>query len=134
MNSGGRGPIAEMLADRLCPPTRLRGHITDQPAPLRAWDGRAVAALQAHQTLIGIKVGDRAQQQGFACTGWSPDGNTLSRRQAERHWFENIRLKIANLKTGCTRSKRLRFLWHFRPGCRPFKRAGIICDYRRGEY
>ena len=79
-NSGGRGPIAEVLAQRFCPPARLRRHITDQPAPFRARNRRTVPTFQAHQTLIGIEVGDRAQQQGFTCAGWSPHGNTLARR------------------------------------------------------
>ena len=77
-DSGGLGPLAEVLADPFRPPTRLCRHITDQPAPLRARDCRTVAALQTHQTLIGIEVGDRAQQQGFARSGWSLDGNTLA--------------------------------------------------------
>jgi len=39
--------------------------------------------VKAHQTLIGIEVGNRAQQQGLTCAGWSLDGDTLARRQGE---------------------------------------------------
>src|SRR6516165_2918156 len=93
-----RRPFVEVFADRICPPARLRRHIPDQAAPFGSGDRRAVAAVQAHQTFVGIKVCDGSQQQCFAGPGRAAYGDAFTYRQRERGSFDEVRSKIANLK------------------------------------
>jgi len=66
-DQGKRGrPFTAVLADRIRPPAGFGRHIADQAAPFGSGDRRAVAAVQAHQTFIGIKVRDGTQQQRFS--------------------------------------------------------------------
>jgi hypothetical protein len=50
-----------MLTDRIRPPARLGRHIADEAAPFGSSDPRAVAAVEGHHTLIGIKIRDGTQ-------------------------------------------------------------------------
>ena len=113
-----RRPVAKMYADCLRPPARLCRHVTDQAAPLRSRDCRAIAAIQRYGALIGVEVGDGAQQQGFAGTRGSLDGNTFPCRQGQRCRFEDTRAKITNVQHWRAGLKTNRF-WRYDVGFNP---------------
>lgn len=110
-----RRPVAKMFADCLRPPARLRRYVTDQAAPFRSRDCRAIAAIQRYNAVIGVEVGDGTQQQGFAGTRGSLDSNTLPCRQGQRCRFEDTRAKITNVQYQSAGLKTNRFWCRLSP-------------------
>jgi len=92
-----------------------------------------VAALQTHQTLIGIEVGDRApQQQGFCPRRMVPLTAIHSPvAKLNDAGFENICSQIANLKEAAAASVFERggsgSFGSFKPGCSAVDRLFFFC-------
>ncbi len=87
-----------MGAGARLPPARLRGQVRPPAAPGRGGQGLAAAAVQADPALIGVEIGDGAQQQGLARARGSEQGERLAGGEIEIHGREPGTAEGANFK------------------------------------
>ena len=90
---GGGGGAGARL-----PAARLGGQVSHQGAPGRGGQGRAAAAVQADPALVGIEIGDGAQQQSLARARGPEQGERFAGGEIEIHGREPGTTKGANLK------------------------------------
>ena len=60
--------VGEMGGDGILPPAGLGRQVTDAAPPLGRIHGLAADAVEADRTLVGIEIGDGAQQDGLSGT------------------------------------------------------------------
>ena len=72
-----------MIAHKVCPPTGFRRNITNPATPFGRRQIGAQTATHDHLSLVKIKVGKSAQQQGLART----------RRPSQRQALTSVNVK-----------------------------------------
>ena len=126
-------PVGEMFADTVRPPARLGRNIDHLAPPLGSRDCLAANTVECHAALVGVEIGDRAQQQGLPRARRAAHGDAFAREQGERGRPERGTAKIGGFEHGMTETLLGRPVYHGPQGLYPVyrtrNRKGGVGDY-----